>query len=170
MIRLEMKKLQYDINSEAANISALSSGKIDKYEYLNGEETLPSNQQQIIEQAKFFYSPFGKAFEKQIMTIEDRGKKQVEALKCLKPKEHKAIKDKFNNQSKATIIFNDLLHKRKSKMSAEYNNSKLEYLGPTKDVSFYEYKTFYVKNFLINYKIFVLVLVMRKRIQGEFLK
>ena len=62
MIRLEMKKLQYDINREAANISALSSGKIDKYEYLNGEETLPSNQQQIIEQAKFFYSPFGKAF------------------------------------------------------------------------------------------------------------
>ena len=34
-------------------ISTLSSGKIDKYEYLTGEEILPSNQQQIIEQAKF---------------------------------------------------------------------------------------------------------------------
>ena len=74
------KKLQYDINREAAKISALSSGKTDKYEYLTGEEILPSNQQQIIEQAKFTYSPLGKAFEKQIKTIEDQGKKQSDAL------------------------------------------------------------------------------------------
>ena len=47
------EKLQYDINREAAKRSALSSGKIDKCEYLTGEEILPSNQQQIIEQAKF---------------------------------------------------------------------------------------------------------------------
>ena len=57
-------KLQYDINREAAKISALSSGRIDKYEYLNGGKILPSNQQQITEQAKFTYSPFKKAFEK----------------------------------------------------------------------------------------------------------
>ena len=43
------EKLQCDINREAAKISAFSSGKIDKYEYLTGEEVLPSNQQQIIE-------------------------------------------------------------------------------------------------------------------------
>ena len=49
------EKLQYDINREAAKVSALSSGKTDKYEYLTGEEILPSNQQQIIEQAKFTY-------------------------------------------------------------------------------------------------------------------
>ena len=49
------EKLQYDINREAAKISALSSGKIDKYEYLTGEEILPSNQKQIIEQAKFIF-------------------------------------------------------------------------------------------------------------------
>ena len=53
------EKLQYDINREVAKISALSLGKIDKYEYLTGEETLPSNQQQIIEQAIFTYSPLG---------------------------------------------------------------------------------------------------------------
>ena len=70
------EKLQYDINREAGKISALSSGKIDKYEYLTGEEILPSNQKQIIEQAKFTYSPLGKAFEKQIKTIEDQGEKQ----------------------------------------------------------------------------------------------
>ena len=47
------EKLQYDINRKAAEISALSSGKIDKYEYIPGNEILPSNQQQIKEQAKF---------------------------------------------------------------------------------------------------------------------
>ena len=68
------EKLEYDINGEAAKISALSSGKTTKYEYRTGEEILPSNQQQIIEQTKFTYSPLGKAFEKQIKTIEDQGK------------------------------------------------------------------------------------------------
>ena len=67
-IRLEIKKLQYDINREAAKISALSSDKFDKYEYLTGENMLPSNQQQVIEQAKFKY-PLRKAFEKQTKTI-----------------------------------------------------------------------------------------------------
>ena len=63
--KIRDEKLQYDINRKAAKISALSSGKIDKYEYLTGEEILPSNQRQIIEQAKFTYSPLGRAFEKQ---------------------------------------------------------------------------------------------------------
>ena len=93
--QIKDEKLQYDINREAAKISALSSGKIDKYEYLTGEEILPSNQQQIIEQAKFTYSPLGKTFEKETKTIEDQGKKQVDALESLKPsdKELPSIKD-----------------------------------------------------------------------------
>ena len=74
------KKIQCDINKEAAEISTLSSGKLHKYEYLTGEDILPSNQQQIIEQAKFRYSPLGKAFEKQIKTIEDQGEKQIKAI------------------------------------------------------------------------------------------
>ena len=108
------EKLQYDINREAAKISALSSGKIHKYEYLTGEDILPSNQQQIIEQARFTYSPLGKAFEKQIKTIEDQGKKQVDALENLKLKEEaKPIENKSNNKSKAEIIFNELINKKK---------------------------------------------------------
>ena len=48
------------------------------------------------------------------ITIEDQGKKQVDALENLKPKEEtKLIKDKSNNQSKVTIIFNELINKRK---------------------------------------------------------
>ena len=53
-----------DEKLHTAEISALSSGKIDKYEYLAGKEILPSNQQQIIEEAKCTYSPSEKAFEK----------------------------------------------------------------------------------------------------------
>ena len=84
--QIRYEKLQYDINREAAKISALLSGKIHKYEYLTDENMLPSNQQQIIEQATFTHSPLGKAFEKQIKTTEDHDKKHVEALKVLEPK------------------------------------------------------------------------------------
>ena len=90
------EKLQYDINREAAKISALWSSKIQKYEYLTGEDLLPSNQKQIIEQARFTYSPLGQAFEKQIKTIEDKGQKSIDALKDLKPKEQ--TKQLFINQ------------------------------------------------------------------------
>ena len=141
--QIKDEKLQYNINKEAAKISALSSGKLHKYEYLTREDILPSTQQQIIEQTKFTYSPLGKAFDKQIKTIEDQGKKQVHALEKLKPKEIKPIDGTSNNQSRAATIFNDLINKRKELMnklydSVDYNNLKFEYVGPTEDVSFYE--------------------------------
>ena len=69
--QIEDEKLQY-INREAAKISVLSSGKVDEHEYLTGEEILPSNQKQILEQAKFAYSPLGKAFEKQIKQLKTK--------------------------------------------------------------------------------------------------
>ena len=82
--KIRKEKLQSDINREAGKISALSSSKIHKQEYLTGEDILPSSNQQIIEQARFTYSPLGKAFNKQIKTIKDQGKKQVDALNTLK--------------------------------------------------------------------------------------
>ena len=60
------------------------SGKLHKYEYLTGEDILPSAQQQIIDQTKFSYSTLGKAFDKQIKIIEDQEKKQVDGLNTLK--------------------------------------------------------------------------------------
>ena len=97
--KIKDEKLKYDINRETAKISALSSGKIDKCEYLTGEEILPSDQSTIIEQAKFTCSLHGKVFEKQIKTIEEQGKKQVEPLKDLKPEENQeleSIKELFS--------------------------------------------------------------------------
>ena len=70
--KIRDEKLQYDINRKAAKISVLSSGKIDKYEYLTGEAMLPSNQKRVIEQAKFTFSILGKALEKQKKTNKDQ--------------------------------------------------------------------------------------------------
>ena len=55
--KIKDEKIQYDIKREATKISALSSGKIDTYEYLTGKEVLPSDQSRIIEQIKLKYSP-----------------------------------------------------------------------------------------------------------------
>ena len=94
MDQIKDEKLQYGINGEAAKISALSSGKLHKYDYLTGEDILPSNNQQIIEQARFTYSPLGKAFDKQIKTIEDQGKKQFDTLNTLKSDNNKELEIK----------------------------------------------------------------------------
>ena len=104
--KIRDEKFQYDINREAANISALSSGKIDKYEYLTGEEILSSNQRQIIQQAKFEYSTLKKAFEKQTKTIEDQGEKQIKALE-------NRVKKKFlgtDQKSIASLFSKDFLN------------------------------------------------------------
>ena len=69
--------MQYNINRKTAKISALLS---NKYEYLTGEEILPSNQRQIILKAMFTYTTLGKAFEKQTKTIEDQKEKLKKAI------------------------------------------------------------------------------------------
>ena len=103
-----------------------SSGKIDKYEYLTGKEILPSNQQQIIQQAKFNHSPLGKALEKQIKTIEDQGKKQVKATQDNKQIVNKDddYKDKLL-LSRERKIFKDIYNKRLDKI--EELNNKIDY-------------------------------------------
>ena len=117
--QIKNEKLPYAINREAAKISALSSGKIDKYEYLTGEEILPSNQQQIIQQAKFNYSPLEKAFERQIETIEDQGKKQVKAIQDNKHLANINNDDDYKDKlllSSERKIFKDIYNKRLDKI------------------------------------------------------
>ena len=124
--QIKDEKLQYDINREAAKTSVLSSGKIDKYQYLKGEEILPSNQQQIIEQAKFTYSPLGKAFEKQTKTIEDQGEKQIKAIQD--NKQQLINNNDYKNKlliSKEREIFKDIYNKRLDKI--EELNNKIDY-------------------------------------------
>ena len=124
--QIREEKLQYNINREEDKISALWSNKVDKYEYLTGEKILLSNQKKILEQAKFTYSPLGKAFERQIKTIEDQGKKQVEALK---PEEQKAIEDKFDDKlSMQKETYNRLLGKRLNEIKEISKKMDFNYL------------------------------------------
>ena len=81
--KIRDEKLQYDINRAAVKISTRTSSKINKYECLAGEEILPQQQHAIIKEAKFTYSPLGKALEKKSTTVEKRNEKQIQALKSL---------------------------------------------------------------------------------------
>ena len=146
--QIKDEKLQYDINREVAKISTLSSGKIDKYEYLTGEEILPSNQQQIIEEAKFTYTPLGKAFEKQTKTIEDQGEKQIKAIqdKDFRKSIEKTKRDPDDDLDilKQNKIYNELTEEKKTeikKLDNSVDRDKLiyNYKGNTSAVDFSEY-------------------------------
>ena len=148
--QIKDEKLRYDINREAAKISALSSGKLHKYEYLTSEDILLSNQQQIIEQTKFTYSPLGKAFDKQIKTIEDQGKKQIDALNTLKSG-NKITIEKYAYDpedipfiSKQKEIFNTLVDERIEKITdldekLNHNDLIYRYKGKVADTKFNEF-------------------------------
>ena len=142
MIRLEMKIYNTILIKKQPKYPLHHQVKFINMNNLTGEDVLPSNQQQIIEQAKFTYSPLGKAFEKQIKTIEDQGQKQVDALKDLKPKEQtNAINDKSDdNTSISKEIYHKILKERMNeilKMSREINYSNLVYdfKGSTSSIS-----------------------------------
>ena len=76
--KIEANKAQYDLDREAAKISALSSGELKIYEYLTGEDL--GYKPDIIQKAKFEYSPLGKVFNKGL----DDSDKNEEFLKRLK--------------------------------------------------------------------------------------
>ena len=101
MIRLKMKKYNI-ILIEKLQMSAISLGKIHKYEYLTGEKILPSNQNQTIGQAKFTYSPFGKGFEKQIKWNEYQTK--IIKDKKEQTKEIEKQLEKYNNIEKTNLM------------------------------------------------------------------
>ena len=135
------EKLQYDINREAAEISALSSGKIHKYEYLTGEDILPSNQQQIIEQARSTYFSLGKAFEKQLKTVGDQGEKQIKAIQD--QGQVKRIKQYAYDAEDTPLILkqkeivNELVDKRLEEITnLDKNNLTYKYKGNTADAKF----------------------------------
>ena len=145
--QIKDEKLQYNINREAAKISALSSGKLHKYKYLAGKDILPSTQQQIIEQTKFTHSPLGKAFDKQIKTIKDQGKKQVDPLNTLKFDNKITVKKYTYDPNDTAFIskqketFNKLVDEKLEKITdldEKVNNDDLiyRYKGKFNDTKF----------------------------------
>ena len=105
-------KPQYDLGREAANISALSSGELEKYEYSTGENF--GCKPDVIQKAKFEYSPLGKFFSKglnesdknegllkRLKNIEGKNEQQLEAIKDQGEKRLNAIDKQNENKSKA---------------------------------------------------------------------
>ena len=102
---------------------------------------MPFNQQQIIEQAKFSYSPLGKAFQKQTKTIEDQGKKQVDVLKSLNSsdKQLPSIRDFMSKEKLNSEIFNEI--ERTEKEEEKVDRSKMVYKASNETYDFRKFKT-----------------------------
>ena len=122
-------------------ISIEKQRKLHKYQHLTGEDILPSNQQQIIEQTKFTYSPLGKAFHKEIKTIEDQGKKQVDALNTLKSDNKLEIKDK--DMIAESSFANDESRKELNKIKEIEETIDREKLIYKTDKHTYDFRKFY---------------------------
>ena len=96
--KIKANKAQYDLDREAAKIFALSSGELEKYEYLTGKDL--GYKPDVIQKAKFEYSPLGKVFNKGL----DESDKKEELLKRLKniggknEQQLEAIKDQGKKQ------------------------------------------------------------------------
>ena len=77
---------------------SISSAKNGKYEYLTGEEKLPSSQRIIIEQVNFTYFPLGKAFEKKAIVIEKQGEKETNRVEDQREIDIKAIENRVGKR------------------------------------------------------------------------
>ena len=91
--------MQLEVRWAAAKISALSSDKIDKYEFLTGEEILSLQQHRTIEQAKFTYLKVIKGpGEKQREAIKEQGEKQLFAFNKHERKDYFNVYDRDNGK------------------------------------------------------------------------
>ena len=84
--KIRSNKAQYNLDRQNAKISALSSGELDKYEYLTGEDL--GHKPDVVQKAKFEYSPLGQVFNKGL----EKDEKQEVLLKRLKNIEDKTDK------------------------------------------------------------------------------
>ena len=127
--KIKANEAQYDLDREAAKISALSSGELEKYEYLTGEDL--GYKPDVIQKAKFEHSPLGKVFNK---GLNESDKKEI-LLKRLKNIENKCgeqlkmIENKEDNQlgikSTADIIDEKLSPDAKNILAKLTNQEKL---------------------------------------------
>ena len=106
--KIKDKKLQYNIDRQAAKKSALSSWKIDKYESLTGEEMLLTDQKRVIKQAKLTYFPLEKKFEIQTKRLKRKEEKQVKALRALMEEELESIEGSFPKITTTDEIKNEI--------------------------------------------------------------
>ena len=138
MIRLEVRNYDMTLIEKQPKYQLHYQVKfINMNLLLVGRDILP-NQQQIIERARFTYSPSGKAFEKQIKTIEDQGQKQIDALKVL---ESKAIESESNKPVITQNFYDKILEEGMDEIlklsdKIDFDNLICNFKGPTSSIIF----------------------------------
>ena len=138
MIRLEVRNYDMTLIEKQPKYQLHYQVKfINMNLLLVGRDILP-NQQQIIERARFTYSPSGKAFEKQIKTIEDQGQKQIDALKVL---ESKAIDSESNKPVITQNFYDKILEEGMDEIlklsdKIDFDNLICNFKGPTSSIIF----------------------------------
>ena len=107
MIKLETRNYNMMLTEKQQKYQRYCQVKLTNMNFLHGEEILPFDQSRIIEQAKFTYSPLGKAFEEQTKTIEEQGKEKADAI-TNENKKLEALTNK-DDDHKGKEIFNELV-------------------------------------------------------------
>ena len=115
--KIKANQAQYDLDREAATISALSSSELKKYEYLTGEDLW--YERGVLEKIKFEYFPLGKVFDKRLdesdkkegilkgsKNIESKNEEQLKAIEDQEERQLYVIKKQNKNQLK-TIKMGD---------------------------------------------------------------
>ena len=160
MIRLEVRNYDMTLIEKQPKYQLHYQVKfINMNLLLVGRDILP-NQQQIIERARFTYSPSGKAFEKQIKTIEDQGQKQIDALKVL---ESKAIDSESNKPVITQNFYDKILEERMDEIlrlsdKIDFDNLICKFKGPTSSIIF------------VNLKVHCLFMVISKMVIQHYNK
>ena len=148
--KIKQNEAQYDLDREAAKISALSSGNLDKYEYLTGEDL--NYKPSTVKQDKFDYSPLDKFFNKGLKKEENRGgllkrlknieEKSEEQLKTIKSK-NENIKEVTDFVEKPLSLKAKALIKEIKIIRRDVDYRKLKIIGGNGvPYDFYDYKTF----------------------------
>ena len=144
MTILEMKNYNMILIEKLQQYLLYHQAELTCMNILQVKKILPSNQQQIIEQAKFTYSPLGNASEKRIKTIEDQGEKQVDALKSLESsdKQLPSIKDFMLKERLNLEIIDEIERIEEEERKAD--RSKIVYKGSNETYDFRRFKTIHV--------------------------
>ena len=151
--KIKANKAQYDLDKQAAKISALSSGELEKYEYLTGEDL--GYKPDVVRNAKFEYSTLGQVFNKGLDTsdkkegilnklknIEGRNEQQLELIKNQREKQLNLI-NKSNRESKKKEIQSSLnpeakqlIDETKKEIEDNENKNFYEHIQMEKNIIF----------------------------------
>ena len=133
--KIKANEAQYDLDREAAKISALSNGELEKYEYLTGEDL--GYNPDVVQKAKFEYSPLGKVFNK-VLYESDRKKgllKRLENIEGKNEQQLEVIKDQGERQLEAFSSYDAKNKSQKIEFGNEKNQEAKELADEVKEIS-----------------------------------